>query len=771
MVVGGSYLNPVNNHKYSVAGITIDAAAVTGTPPDATLPLADAAVWLTNGTTFNVTEVTDVVLTVTDMGPTKAWGQFVVGRVFDSARTPPAGAADRVRVTAITVAGLAAALPAGAIVWAAEQFDSAGGLIGTVTATAEIVQISSVRVGSLPAGATVMLGDEIVNSLSHRGYRVDVIKVATVSVAAASARLPGDALALWLTDLTTFDVTMPAAARASMVLSVTDEGLVVPANTTGGSMDQPELRTNDTEYITTTFATPPGADWAQVAQAADTGARNQHIIDSRKIVKEETRAHFARFMEYFPKKYAAKMDWVRAIAGIPPKSDASSAGSPCWRDFGDSYWWEDVEGFYLPAFTNRPFISAKRNADGSIVSTREFGFGLITQCGNRLKEGDRITIKIAGSSNQAYWAEGDRFVIPLIAAASAPLTGGADGDPTQTWTVRSTVLGALADWAWLASAPTPWAHAPATVDLSPGGIAFEVGDSVAFDIEGGALRWRRDAGAWTTGDLYGAAPLELGDGLQLQAVPGAAPSFLGGDTWQFSAVATHGVARMRQPRIGQAFAWDGAAVTLDIDLVTAQPLEAVMLALHGIAADATVVIAGGLADTTDWSLPADVRPGIILAVLPRVEGDPPTQARYLRVTITGAGAGGSVGWLWAGMGWQPTVGPSRMTIKRQYGLSRSAGINAAALYRGVGTGGRWSWNLDSGAALLADNAAALMELIDYSAAQGLEPMALVPDLRVSAGASVALIDADEIEMDEFSNWQDQTSRVVSLELPLRAVLA
>ena len=49
--------------------------------------------------------------------------------------------------------------------------------------------------------------------------------------------------------------------------------------------------------------------------------------------------------------------------------------------------------------------------------------------------------------------------------------------------------------------------------------------------------------------------------------------------------------------------------------------------------------------------------------------------------------------------------------------------------------------------------------------------ALVPDLRVSAGASIALIDADEIELNEFSNWQDMASRVVSLELPLRAVLA
>lgn len=687
-----------------------------------------------------------------------------------------AGRSDKVRITEIKVAGVSAALPSGAITWAAETFNSVGGLAGVVVSTSEPVEISSVRLGDMPDGATVIVGDEIVNSLSHRGYRIDAIEVATVSVASASARLPAADLALWVDDLSTFDVTMPAAARTSLVLSVTDAGLYVPAVVSGATMDQPYRPDSVTAaYVPEPFLSgAPGYEWYD---HRDTQRHNQAVHDAAAYPAQYAagiaarRAHFAKFMEYFPQKYAARMDWVRAIAGIPPKTSASGAGSPCWHDFGDQFWWEDVEGFYLPAFTGKPFVSAIRDCNGAIVSTREFGFGLITQCGHRLKEGDRITIKISGTHNGSSWAEGDRFVIPLIAAASAPLTGGTDGDPTQTWTVRSTVMGALADWAWLASAPTPWAHAPATVDLSPGGIAFEVGDSVAFDIEGGALRWRRDAGSWTTADLYGAAPLDLGDGLHLTAAPGAAPSFLGGDVWQFSAVATHGVARMRQPRIGQAFAWDGSAVTLDIDLVTAQPLEAVMLAMHGIAPGATVVIAGGVADVTDWSLLADVRPGIILAVLPRVEGDPPAEARYLRVTITGAGAGGSIGWLWAGMGWQPTVGPSKMTIKRQYGLSRGAGINPAALYRGAGTGGRWSWDLESGAALLADNAADLMDLIDYSVAQGLEPMGLVPDLRVSAGASIALIDADEIEMDEFSNWQDQASRVVSLELPLRAVLA
>jgi hypothetical protein len=190
--------------------------------------------------------------------------------------------------------------------------------------------------------------------------------------------------------------------------------------------------------------------------------------------------------------------------------------------------------------------------------------------------------------------------------------------------------------------------------------------------------------------------------------------------------------------------------------------------MHGIALDATVVISGGLLDAHDWTLPAEVFAGIILAVLPTVDG---ATARYLRVVVTGAGAGGAIGWLWAGLGWQPTVGPSTLDMKRQYGLSRGAGINPAALYRGVGTGGSWSWDVGAGAALLAGNARALRNLIDHSASQGLEPVALIPDLRIPEDASVAVIDADEVVMREFNNWQDQTSRVVSVELPLRAVLA
>ena len=175
-----------------------------------------------------------------------------------------------------------------------------------------------------------------------------------------------------------------------------------------------------------------------------------------------------------------------------------------------------------------------------------------------------------------------------------------------------------------------------------------------------------------------------------------------------------------------------------------------MLAMHDLPLTASVVVDGGVAGTTDWTVNAEVRKGIIMAALPYTIGDPLDTARYLKVTITGAGSGGSIGWAWAGVGWQPTVGPSSMKLKRQYGLAKGSGINPGALYRGSGTGGNWTWALDSGAALLRAAPVALMELVDHGE-QGMEPVALFPDIMDAVDASVALIDADE------SNWKNSAT--------------
>lgn len=480
-----------------------------------------------------------------------------------------------------------------------------------------------------------------------------------------------------------------------------------------------------------------------------------------------TAGNASTFGEELNQKYSAKMDVCRVKAGLLPKSDAGGgSGSPCWRDPGDLFWWEHVDGIYLPMFNNLPYVSAIRDADGNIVSTQEFGIGLITQCEVRLKEGDRAVIRISNTRNQAAWAEGDKFTIPLIAAGGAPLTGGSDGSPVQTWTARSSVLGALPDWLYDPGAPLPYTDGPADVALLPGGIPFEVGDTLAFDIEGGELRWRRDGGAWTTGELYG-APLDLGDGLLLQAAAGAAPSFLADDTWQFRAVATYGTDRLRQPRVGRAFAWDGADVVLELDLGTAVPVEVVMLALHDLAPTATVTVEGGEAAHGEWTMPLVLHPVLAFARVDEADG---AAVRYLRLTIAGAGAGGAIGWLWAGQGWRPTVTP-KIARTRAWALSRGAGINSGALYRGAGVAGSWSWELEGQqAALLASTYDELFAVLDHAARQGAEALAMVPDLDAPADASLCTIDGEQIEANDESGWQSTAERAVSLTLPLRPVM-
>ena len=112
-------------------------------------------------------------------------------------------------------------------------------------------------------------------------------------------------------------------------------------------------------------------------------------------------------------------------------------------------------------------------------------------------------------------------------------------------------------------------------------------------------------------------------------------------------------------------------------------------------------------------------------------------------------------------------------MRRQYGLSRGQGLNPSALYRGRGTGGAWRWDVDQGGALLGSNVDALLALVDHAAEQGMEPVCLVPDMRVPARAAIAVLDADEILLTEHSNWQAEglLETMVAVDLPFRAVLA
>ena len=458
--------------------------------------------------------------------------------------------------------------------------------------------------------------------------------------------------------------------------------------------------------------------------------------------------------------WQAQMDHVRTIAGIVPKSSASSiAGDGCWQDCDGSHWWVDESGQYLPICTNEPYHSARR-VDGEARSTQEFGVGVVTPCPERLKEGDRIVITIqAGGVNTGY-SEGDRFIFPVIGAAAKSLGGGHDGNPTQTWAVSSSETGALTDYAFNPASPSNYTAGPIDVRLHPGGIPFEEGDRFSLAVEGGELRWRRDGGSWTTEDI--GSTITVGDGLSLVPVRGHAPSYVDGDTWQFRARATHGVDRLRQPVPGRAMAWDSASVTLDADLGSAKDIDALVVALHTIPAGATVTLSGGLAGYTEWTEAVDVA-GVIFHEMDR-------NARYLRLAITGTPSGGSIGWWWAGVPWAPS-GASSVVLGRQYGIARGTGRNPAAIYHGRGQGGRVSWDYRQGAWLNATELAELEATLDHVVEQGLEPIVFLPNIEIPGEAALVQIDTDSVQVEDFSDYQNEDVRAYGVELPLRGVLS
>ena len=167
---------------------------------------------------------------------------------------------------------------------------------------------------------------ELINSLNHRGYRIDVIEVATVSVNAASARLPVESSAVWLDDLSTFDVTMTAASRTSLVLGVTDAELTLAGTATGISLDAPPEFTPVAVHLRLS----PGADeWLVYS----TNSLLNHVSQHRSRCAANRSASLSQgcFAAWWSisRKICSQMDWAHDC-GHTPK--LKSAGVPA----GDS---------------------------------------------------------------------------------------------------------------------------------------------------------------------------------------------------------------------------------------------------------------------------------------------------------------------------------------------------------------------------------------------------------------------------------------------------
>ena len=469
----------------------------------------------------------------------------------------------------------------------------------------------------------------------------------------------------------------------------------------------------------------------------------------------------------FLDRYRAASDNVLLLAGILPKSDPSSADAGgCWVDPGDDHWWVDTEGYFLPAFTNQAYISCRRNTETGVpYSTMEFGFGLVVACPDRLKAGDELVLRIESVDSLRPYSVGDEAVIHTVGAGAAWLSGGVDGTDVQTWRVLGSVSGALPDYVLPTNgAPAPvYAQAGVALRLALGGIPFQLGDAFTLAVEAGQFRWRRAGGAWSAlADIPAAGALALDDGLQVFFDAGAAPSFVPGDAYDFAVHQPFAASHVQDAQ-ASAWGWEGSSAELVLDLGAAQPIGAIALAryqLPGGAAVAAQVSQDGLA----WEAPLalDVSRAVSVAVfhLPMV-------ARFVRFSVTNA-PGGHIGWVWCGQPLALSNHASSCRRERRWAATRASGINAPALYAGVGDG----WQLGWDERLSAQDVAALLCLGDW-AQQMDEPLILLPHYLHPGDAALVRWGADALQMSDVHEYQPDSAhwRRLSATLDLDPVFA
>lgn len=473
------------------------------------------------------------------------------------------------------------------------------------------------------------------------------------------------------------------------------------------------------------------------------------------------------------RRYAARMDYVRTLAGIVPKSESSSVDAGgCWIDHGDAFWWADVDGYYLPAFSNQAYVSARRNTDtGVAYSTMEFGFGLVVACPDRLREGDSLTIRISQVDGERPYQVGDEAVLQTIAAGPAWLAGGVDGTDVQTWRVVGSAAGVLPDYMVPTdgSAIAPYAAAGAQLQLAPGGIPFVLGDMFSLAIEAGQYRWRHDGGAWSAlTDIPPSGEGALADGLMVFFDAGAAPSFVPGDAYAFDVHQPWAVSHVRDAKASM-WGWAGNGAFMVFDLGSVQELGAIALARYELPEGAAVTIEVSQ-DAVTWSAPLamDVSRTVSVVFIELL-----LQARYLRVTIANA-PGGSMGWIWAGQPLATDHHASTCKRHRRWAVGRGSGLNPAGLYAGAGDG--WSLGWSSGDAvasrLLEADTQQLLGLLDW-AQETDEPLLFAPHYLHPQDASLVRFAADALEVGDLHEYQPDAAghRMLSAALELEPVFA
>jgi hypothetical protein len=358
---------------------------------------------------------------------------------------------------------------------------------------------------------------------------------------------------------------------------------------------------------------------------------------------------------------------------------------------------------------------------GHPYNTKEFTFTLAIDGTQYLKEGDTITITIGSTDGKKPYQVGASAEIQVITAGPAYLAGGVTGDDTHTWSVIGSFTGTHPDYAVPSdgSMVPPYTDDGVTLQMQHGGIPWALGDRWVFDVESGQFKWRKGSAPWSSlTDID--AEVALSDGVSAQFVSGAAPSFVGGDTYLFDAEQPAAPSHLIRPT-DSVWAFDGGSATLTAELPTGD-INAVAIARYDLPDGTTVLVEFG--DGTDWeySVTLDAQRSVALAVADEewsvdaalleeedagailtdeegyeiaFEGAP----TVLRLTVSNA-VGGEIGWLWVGDPLATTYSADTCRLIRQWANMRGAGLNPARQYLGRGMGGEVAWNAEGENTLL-----------------------------------------------------------------------
>jgi len=472
------------------------------------------------------------------------------------------------------------------------------------------------------------------------------------------------------------------------------------------------------------------------------------VLSHLAVLTSTARDDILSSRDSFLTRYYSEIDLIYLAAGIVPGKTDGSSMAGCWSDKGSEYYWELSDG-YAPAFTDEVYYST--TFDGR--NTKEFAFLISCRCTQYLKEGDRLTISIAGATGSGGGSSAS-ITIPIIAGSPRFLSGGAAGDDTLVWDVRGSATSfpqLLMD-----ASPVRYEAQGLAFTLATGGIPFGLGDLFTFSIEGGEFSWSKNGGAWSP-----ALPLAsayLADGLSAVFTPGAYPSFVAGDRFRFTARQPHSPGYIAEPSPEQ-WRWDSAGVTLTMDFGAETDIDSLALARHDLPAEAEITVETS-GDGQDWTPIA-----ILSAAHPVIAWIPPEKVatRFLRLTVNAAGA---IGWIFAGRALTTELAPETITLRKQYDLTH--GPREGAVYGGQGRAGKIEWRNFISKAEFDEHLTA----VEYCKTNGDLPLVVIPHHLHPQEAMLVRVETDGIDIvDELQfHPNDSTQRMLSLSLPFAPVL-